>query len=87
MSWLDRLLEASDDQVDDVIDAAMSGTSVAAGLQAAGIAIGDMNFAGTNYVSGAGDLSDAVRTLDSNLSRVDGELKDLKKEFKKLTEL
>ena len=64
------------------INTAMSGTSVAAGLQAAGNAIGDMNFAGTKYVSGAGDLSDAVRTLDSNLSRVDGELKDLKKEFK-----
>lgn len=37
MSWLDRLLEASEDQVDDVIDAAMSGDAEG---------IGDSNLAG-----------------------------------------
>jgi len=74
----DRTLASSN----AAIDAAMSGTSVAAGLQAAGNAIGDMNFATTKYVTAGSDLSDAVRTLDGNLYRVENDLKDLRKEFK-----
>ena len=74
----DRTLASSN----AAIDAAMNGTSVAAGLQAAGNAIGDMNFATTKYVTAGSDLSDAVRTLDSNMYRIETDLKDLRKEFK-----
>ena len=48
--------------------------SLSDGLQAAGNAIGDVNFEKTKYVSKDKDLSSAVRTLDMNLSRVEGEL-------------
>ncbi|MBP5615849.1 MAG: YadA C-terminal domain-containing protein, partial [Alphaproteobacteria bacterium] len=63
------------------IDTAMSGTSLAAGLQAAGQAIGDMDFTSAQYVTPGSDLSTAVRTLDSNLYRVENDLKDLKRDF------
>ena len=51
-------------------------------MQAAGNAIGDMQFTTTKYVPTCADLSDAVRTLDGNLYRVETDLKDLRKEFK-----
>jgi len=64
------------------INTQMSGTSVAAGLKAAGDAIGDMNFAGTKYISQSQDLSSAVRSLDSNLARIDNDVRDLKHDFR-----
>ena len=83
---LDLLDEAIGDRtaIGSLNDNINDGTaiSVADGLKAAGDAIGDMNFADAQYISGDGDLSSAVRTLDTNLARVDGQLKDLKKEFK-----
>ena len=56
--------------------------STAAGLQAAGNAIGDMNFSSTRYASGSQDLSSAIRSLDSNIYRIDREVSDLKHDFK-----
>ena len=73
----DRTLQSSNAAINE----AMSGTSVAAGLKAAGDAIGDMNFGQANYVSSANDLSGAVRALDSNLYRVETDLRDLKRDF------
>lgn len=58
-------------------------TSVAAGLKAAGDAIGDMNFTGSHYVAGNNDLSGAVRSLDSNLYRVESDLRDLRRDFRR----
>ncbi len=55
--------------------------SVAAGIKAAGDAIGDMNFAQAHYVASENDLSGAVRSLDSNLYRVESDLHDLKRDF------
>ena len=57
-------------------------TSVAAGLKATGDAIGDMNFSSTRYASGSQDLSSAIRSLDSNIYRIDREVSDLKHDFK-----
>jgi hypothetical protein len=59
-----------------------SQTSVAAGLKATGDAIGDMDFSSTRYVSGSEDLTTAVRSLDSNIYRIDREVSDLKHDFK-----
>ena len=59
-----------------------SQTSVAAGLKATGDAIGDMDFSSTRYVSGSEDLTTAVRSLDSNIYRIDKEVSDLKHDFK-----
>ncbi len=42
-------------------------TDLVTGLQAAGDAIGDTDFAGTNYIADAEDLSAAVRDLDAAL--------------------
>jgi len=59
-------------------------TSVAQGLKATGDAIGDMDFSSAHYYkqpAGSSNLSDAVRTLDSNLYRVDHELRDLRHDF------
>ena len=58
-------------------------TSVAAGMRAVGDAIGDMNFAGSHYVAGNNDLSGAVRSLDSNLYRVESDLRDLRRDFRR----
>ena len=46
-------------------------TSLSAGLEAAGNAIGNMAFNNTHYISKDQDLSRAVRTLDSNLNRIE----------------
>ena len=43
-------------------------TSVAAGLKAAGDAIGDADFSTTKYAVGATDLSSAIRQLDSSMA-------------------
>ena len=63
--------------------------SVAKGLEEAGNAIGDMNFASTNYVKGSTDLSSAVRTLDStvkdldnHIDRVEKDVNDLRHDFR-----
>ncbi|MBQ4400351.1 MAG: YadA-like family protein, partial [Alphaproteobacteria bacterium] len=63
--------------------------SVAKGLEEAGNAIGDMNFASTNYVKGSTDLSGAVRTLDStvkdldnHIDRVEKDVNDLRHDFR-----
>ena len=75
----DRTLTSLNQEINN----AMSSTSVSAGLQAAGNAIGDTNFEGTRYVSGNQDLSSAVRSLDSNLSRVENQVYDLRRDFKR----
>ena len=66
-----------------------TGGSVAKGLEEAGNAIGDMNFASTNYVKGSTDLSGAVRTLDStvkdldnHIDRVEKDVNDLRHDFR-----
>ncbi|MBR3661844.1 MAG: YadA-like family protein, partial [Alphaproteobacteria bacterium] len=41
----------------------------------------DMDFTSAQYVTPGSDLSTAVRTLDSNLYRVENDLKDLKRDF------
>ena len=40
-----------------------------------------MNFGGSHYVAGSNDLSSAVRSLDSNLYRVDQEVHDVRREL------
>ena len=62
MSWLDRLLEASEDQVDDVIDAAMSGDAEG---------VGDSNLAGTEVKSVDADEVKADGTVDVDLGDTD----------------
>ena len=58
-------------------------TSVAAGIKAAGDAIGDMDFRGLSYVSEGQDLSGAVKNLDTSLARVEGDLRGLKRDFER----
>lgn len=58
-------------------------TSVAAGIKAAGDAIGDMDFKGLSYVLEGQDLSGAVKKLDTSLARVEGNLHDLKRDFER----
>ncbi|MBQ8481701.1 MAG: YadA-like family protein, partial [Alphaproteobacteria bacterium] len=65
------------------INNAMRNESVAAGVQAAGNAIGDMNFEGSRYISDSPDLSSAVRRLDSGLAHVEGQVYDLRRDFKR----
>ena len=56
-------------------------TSVAAALRSVGDQMGDMNFGSAHYVAAGDDLSGAVRTLDSNLYRVEEDVRDLKRDF------
>ena len=58
-------------------------TSVAAGIKAAGDAIGDMDFRGLSYVSEGQDLSGAVKNLDTSLARVEGDLRGLRRDFER----
>ena len=55
--------------------------SLALGLQSVGDQMGDMNFTSTHYVAAGDNLSGAVRTLDSNLYRVEEDLRDLRRDF------
>jgi ferric-dicitrate binding protein FerR (iron transport regulator) len=58
--------------------------SVAAGLTAAGNAIGDMDFSSAHYYTASGadaNLSDAVKVLDKNIYRIDNDLRDLRHDF------
>ena len=54
--------------------------NVSAALQTTGNLIGDMDFGNTHYLKNSGDLSDAVRTLDANLSNVDDRVHKLERE-------
>lgn len=54
--------------------------NVSAALETTGNMIGDMNLGNTHYIKGAGDLSDAVRMLDANLSNVDDRVRNLERE-------
>ena len=56
-------------------------TSVATALKSVGDQMGDMDFSAANYVVAGDDLSGAVRTLDTNLYRVETDLKDLRRDF------
>jgi hypothetical protein len=55
--------------------------SLALGLQSVGDQMGDMDFTSTHYVAAGDNLSGAVRTLDSNLYRVEEDLRDLRRDF------
>ncbi|MBO4285367.1 MAG: YadA-like family protein, partial [Alphaproteobacteria bacterium] len=57
--------------------------SVAVALEAAGNAIGDADFSQTHYASSVRDASSAIRVIDSNLYRLDNEVKDLRKNMKR----
>lgn len=55
--------------------------SLALGLQTVGDKIGDMDFASTHYIKAGSDLSSSVKTLDSNLYRIEEDVRDLKRDF------
>jgi len=57
--------------------------SIAVALEAAGNAIGDADFSQTHYASSVRDASSAIRVIDSNLYRLDNEVKDLRKNMKR----
>ena len=60
--------------------------SVVAGLNAAGNAIGDMDFSSSHYYKASGadaNLSEAVRKLDNNIYRIDNDVRDLRRDFRR----
>lgn len=61
-----------------------SGTTVEQHLTALDSAIGNRAYTSTRYISSGSDLSSAVSTLDSNLSRVEGNLDALTRRTQKM---
>ena len=61
-----------------------SGTTVEQHLTALDSAIGNRSYTSTRYISSGSDLSSAVSTLDSNLSRVEGNLDALTRRTQKM---
>ena len=60
--------------------------SVVAGLNAAGNAIGDMDFSSAHYYKASGadaNLSEAVRKLDNNIYRIDNDVRDLRRDCRR----
>lgn len=66
------------------INAAMSGTSgnVASAMETTGNLIGTMDFDGTQYLAGVTNLTEAVKTLDSNIERVENRLEKVNHNLK-----
>ena len=56
--------------------------SVAEGLEAAGNKIGTADFSGTRYAAGADNVTDAVKRLDSNMGRIEHDVRDLRHDFR-----
>ena len=73
-----RVLESLNEAINDGAK-----ESVAVALEAAGNAIGDADFSQTHYASSVRDASSAIRVIDSNLYRLDNEVKDLRKNMKR----
>ena len=57
-------------------------TSLSAGLQAAGNAIGSLNYSSTNYVRAGSDLTSAISTLDAQLEQMNDDVDEMDKEMK-----
>ena len=69
---MDNTLSNRIDDAEDAIEAEESRAKTAESQLSA--SVGDTNFATTNYVYNDNDLSSAVRTLDTNLARIEDKL-------------
>jgi peptidoglycan hydrolase CwlO-like protein len=63
------------------INAGMA-TSLSAGLQAAGNAIGSLNYSSTNYVRSGSDLTTTISALDNQLYQLNNSYNDLNEEVR-----
>jgi len=60
----------------------MRGTSLSAGLVAAGNAIGDMEYSSTRYIRPDANLTEAVSSLDASIGRLSDQTRKYHREMK-----